>query len=268
MALPTEGSNSLADLAHRINAEHEATLAAVKTGLEHAIAAGQLLLEAQAQIPHGQWLPWIRANCATGVRTAQRYMELARHTPDPKCDSLTYLAPEADQEPDWDDVDGVIERTLQSLDRPFGQGDVAVPGQGDERGELRFDWVMRKLMHQVGLPWTVKWCFDVSDVTEDGRPALRLCPWDHLLEAAKKLAPIVNGERALKFDGFRNMHDMRLAIRIVELDAMWMLGNVLNEMQDRERLSDEDYEHEREERYNHVMAGLDEKRGRGAQPVA
>jgi hypothetical protein len=49
-------SNSLADLAARINAKHEAAGGALKRGLQHAIAAGELLLEAKAQLKHGQWL--------------------------------------------------------------------------------------------------------------------------------------------------------------------------------------------------------------------
>jgi hypothetical protein len=41
-------SNSLADLAARIKAEHEASTLAVKRGLAHAISAGRLLTEAKA----------------------------------------------------------------------------------------------------------------------------------------------------------------------------------------------------------------------------
>jgi len=36
-------SNSLADLAHRIRVEHEATASALKSSVEHAMAAGDLL---------------------------------------------------------------------------------------------------------------------------------------------------------------------------------------------------------------------------------
>jgi hypothetical protein len=72
------GSNSLADLAARIRAEHEATGAALKRGLAHAIAAGDLLLEAKAKLKHGKWLPWLET-CGISERTAQRYMRLARN---------------------------------------------------------------------------------------------------------------------------------------------------------------------------------------------
>jgi hypothetical protein len=71
-------SNSLADLAARIKAEHEATAASLKSGVEHAMAAGDLLVEARAQLKHGQWLPWLNT-CGISERMAQRYMRLARN---------------------------------------------------------------------------------------------------------------------------------------------------------------------------------------------
>ena len=51
------GSNSLPDLAARIKAEHEATDAALKSSVQHAIRAGELLLEAKVLVKHGEWLP-------------------------------------------------------------------------------------------------------------------------------------------------------------------------------------------------------------------
>jgi len=76
------GHNSLADLAARIQYEHELCAVAVKRGCEHAIAAGKLLLEAKAVIGHGRWLPWLREHCRMSARTAQVYMQLARLAPD------------------------------------------------------------------------------------------------------------------------------------------------------------------------------------------
>ena len=70
-------SNSLADLAARIKAEHEATAIAMRRGVEHAMAAGDLLLEAKAQLKHGEWLPWLAAHCHIPERTARLYMRLA-----------------------------------------------------------------------------------------------------------------------------------------------------------------------------------------------
>jgi hypothetical protein len=72
-------SNSLADLAARIRGEHEAASMALRRTVEHAMAAGDLLLEAKEQLKHGQWLSWFSDNCAISDRTARLYMTLARN---------------------------------------------------------------------------------------------------------------------------------------------------------------------------------------------
>ena len=69
-------------LADRINTEHEACHASMKKGLEHALKAGTLLLEAKAGLPHGEWLPWLKESCPDiSERTAQNYTRLARQLP-------------------------------------------------------------------------------------------------------------------------------------------------------------------------------------------
>src|ERR1700752_1534300 len=71
-------SNSLADLAARIRAEHEAASGAFRRGAEHAMRAGDLLIEAKARLKHGQWLRWLAEHCEVSERAAQLYMRLAR----------------------------------------------------------------------------------------------------------------------------------------------------------------------------------------------
>ena len=73
MTVSIERSNYLPELAARIRAEHEATSTAPKKSVEHAIAVG----EAKAQLKHGQWLPWLKANCSMSERTARDYMRPA-----------------------------------------------------------------------------------------------------------------------------------------------------------------------------------------------
>jgi hypothetical protein len=72
-------SSRLLALAADIRNEHEATAAALKRGLEHALRAGELLIEAKALLKHGQWLPWLRDHCAISDRTARLYTSLARN---------------------------------------------------------------------------------------------------------------------------------------------------------------------------------------------
>jgi hypothetical protein len=76
--VPCAESNRLPILAASINDHVAAAEAATRRGLEHAIAAGLLLLEAKELVGHGGWLAWLQANCRLGQRQAQTYMRLAR----------------------------------------------------------------------------------------------------------------------------------------------------------------------------------------------
>jgi hypothetical protein len=75
-------SNSLVDLAAKIKAAHTAVDTALKQSLQHAMEAGKLLIQAKAEVPHGQWLPWLRDHCAISERTAQLYMRVANNRED------------------------------------------------------------------------------------------------------------------------------------------------------------------------------------------
>jgi hypothetical protein len=50
----------------------------MRRAVEHAIAAGELLIEAKKQVKHGEWQIWLMANCDISERTVQAYMRLAR----------------------------------------------------------------------------------------------------------------------------------------------------------------------------------------------
>jgi Protein of unknown function (DUF3102) len=79
MTTAQAGDNSLPDLAARIKAEHEAATASLRDSVRHAIAAGELLIEAKARLKHGQWLPWLRDHCSISERTAQLYMRVGKN---------------------------------------------------------------------------------------------------------------------------------------------------------------------------------------------
>src|SRR5262249_23358955 len=49
--------------------------------VSRAIKAGELLKEAKAKLPHGEWLSWLKKQCELSQRTAQRYMKLAEDKP-------------------------------------------------------------------------------------------------------------------------------------------------------------------------------------------
>jgi hypothetical protein len=75
----SEIEKSLGKLAERINAEHRACETAINAALEHALAAGDLLLEAKSACPHGAWQAWLENSFDGSVRTAQAYMRVAAH---------------------------------------------------------------------------------------------------------------------------------------------------------------------------------------------
>jgi hypothetical protein len=53
--------------------------AALRDSVRHAIAAGELLIEAKEQLAHGRWLPWLRDQCTISERTAQLYMRVVKN---------------------------------------------------------------------------------------------------------------------------------------------------------------------------------------------
>ena len=80
IAIPS--APALTDLAGRINAEHEKCLSAARAAISHALEAGRLLIEAKAQLGHGEWIPWMQENCRFSERTAQAYMRVVRRLPE------------------------------------------------------------------------------------------------------------------------------------------------------------------------------------------
>jgi hypothetical protein len=70
---------TLSTLADEINYEHAHALECAVSAVRRARRAGELLLQAKEQCEHGEWLPWLKANCPrVSERTAQAYMRVAR----------------------------------------------------------------------------------------------------------------------------------------------------------------------------------------------
>ena len=67
----------LADLAAEINENHELAVMYVGQSFDCAVKAGLLLMEAKAQVQHGKWLNWLKANVKVSARQAQNYMKVA-----------------------------------------------------------------------------------------------------------------------------------------------------------------------------------------------
>ncbi len=73
-------ADDLVQLAARINAAHQAGEKAVRRGLEHYRAAGEMLLQAKAKC-RGNWLKWLKGNVAFSDVTAGKYMKIAAGWP-------------------------------------------------------------------------------------------------------------------------------------------------------------------------------------------
>lgn len=72
-------SNRLPILAEVANSHHDVTVVALRTAAESARIAGDALREAKTLVPHGGWSDWIKQNFSGGMRTAQRYMKIAKN---------------------------------------------------------------------------------------------------------------------------------------------------------------------------------------------
>jgi Protein of unknown function (DUF3102) len=71
-------SAQLDALKQRINEEHRRCEEAVGSALEHAINAGEGLVQMKDNLSHGTWGRWLRENFEGSERTAQAYMRLYR----------------------------------------------------------------------------------------------------------------------------------------------------------------------------------------------
>ncbi|MEI4471502.1 DUF3102 domain-containing protein [Frigidibacter sp. MR17.24] len=72
------GHNALAGMAAEIAMLHRDIEGHHKQAAKAALAAGEKLAAAKAQVGHGNWAAWL-SETGLGERTAQRYMKLHRH---------------------------------------------------------------------------------------------------------------------------------------------------------------------------------------------
>src|SRR5215208_3178194 len=66
------------NMAELINEEHRAVQNAGGIALEHAMRAGAMLVAKKEELPHGEFMDWVKANCEFSDRTANDYMKLHR----------------------------------------------------------------------------------------------------------------------------------------------------------------------------------------------
>ncbi len=173
----------MSGIAAEVNAEHAAALRHAGDAVEHARRAGEVLLRAKAELPHGNFLPWLSNNCAVSERQAQRYMSTAQGKRLPlraiKNDTVSDLPL---REPEFVPTPGcvmscrvgerafVIEQSVEPAH--FFATAFALLGTDDASVEcltrpIRSDHIECAL-HQLGLPepaaasWRIRRCTPVS----------------------------------------------------------------------------------------------------------
>lgn len=73
--------DDLDKLAMRIKDTAQNTMRHATSATESALIVGKMLMEAKAQVKHGEWDGWVTAHCDMAIRTAQAYMRLAKTVP-------------------------------------------------------------------------------------------------------------------------------------------------------------------------------------------
>lgn len=80
LATTNDAATPLPKLAELITEAHRAADSSAREAVQHAITAGRLLTEVKKRLPHGEFIPWLKANCAdVTVRSAQRYVQVAKN---------------------------------------------------------------------------------------------------------------------------------------------------------------------------------------------
>ncbi|MFO0847721.1 MAG: DUF3102 domain-containing protein [Gemmataceae bacterium] len=68
---------SEADFVAHVNDAHGRFLSGIRTSIEAAFEAGQLLVYKKKTVKRGQFMPWVKENCRFSQRTANNFMDIA-----------------------------------------------------------------------------------------------------------------------------------------------------------------------------------------------
>jgi len=73
--------SNLNNLAFEINTLHEQAESYANQAVVYAAKCGAKLIEAKEQCAHGEWLPWLEANCRVKQSQAKNYIRVAKEYP-------------------------------------------------------------------------------------------------------------------------------------------------------------------------------------------
>jgi hypothetical protein len=71
---------TIADAAVELNRLHGEIETKLRTTVQDAIRAGEILTQVKDRLDHGEFLPWIEQNCEFSQKTAWNYIALQRHS--------------------------------------------------------------------------------------------------------------------------------------------------------------------------------------------
>ena len=116
---------------------------------------GRCLLEAKAQLRHGEWLPWLRDEAAFSEASAQRYMRLAREYGESRIvtdlgagKALELLALPESQRERFVEENDVLAMTKEQLRQAIRERDEAKVAEARERARAETEECSRVKMEQ------------------------------------------------------------------------------------------------------------------------
>jgi protein gp37 len=132
-------AEDLADLARRINAEHEAGRKAQAEAYRHYAAAGEHLLKAKENEELlGKWVAWLEKNIRCSLAHAYRYMEFSRFLTVRNLNPVKLTGADLDTaEAEWLRITGRIE---EERDEPVPE--VVTLDQWGEANEATRKWIL------------------------------------------------------------------------------------------------------------------------------
>jgi len=213
---PAVEIDDLDALAKEVCKHLQASATAAQNFLEHALAAGDALIRAKAQVKHGEWLPWLKS-CGLGEDTAERYMKLARHRAELNSARVRNLSlsaalkliakpkkitqPTAKHAPADDSSDDVLIEAFIHARAALGHLiEVAAP-ESNWQAELKgkeSPWRRKKA--REGFVWRMQFDYDLLDSLISEAIPLKLATDD---EAASTTTTSANFVALLTFSGTR-----------------------------------------------------------------
>ena len=130
-----ERRKTLKLLARSANLSHRWAAAAAGAAIAHTVAAGHALVQARELCEEGGWLRWLRKNFEGSIRTAQRYVRVARYLPASGIDATRVS--HRSQAAVLRAIRGVVFSGAMTAEKPASEGALTPPGIADDAAARR-----------------------------------------------------------------------------------------------------------------------------------